>query len=308
MRRPREEDKEEDADPLPQLSTVPEKIAQAALRATLMPEALRREVVFNFDGERHDIRGLVSRILLGDSAQGSDLATLHLDSSMTTSCTQGRPALVNKRWRNRGVAKDKYTDEFRFRFGLFMEEVVCKELGCESAVFQQSPVLRCHTPGLKPLGHPHRDEMYNRQPCEVNIWLPLTPVFGNNSLWAESSRDAGDFHPFVAEWGQAVRFWGNQVMHMTKANDTPNTRVSLDCRIVPTDLYVNDYVSPLSKSGRVANRLGQGYTNTTLERAWRARYRPPSTSDAMAHRPACASDAMLLVPASENPQESKTGS
>jgi hypothetical protein len=47
---------------------------------------------------------------------------------------------------------------------------------------------------------------------KVNLWLPLTPVFGTNSLWAESARGAGDMHPFSAAWEECVRFWGSQVL------------------------------------------------------------------------------------------------
>ena len=50
----------------------------------------------------------------------------------------------------------------------------------------------------------------------INFWLPLTPCFGDASLWAESAPSKGDFHPFEVEPGRAVRFYGNQCLHFTR--------------------------------------------------------------------------------------------
>lgn len=53
-------------------------------------------------------------------------------------------------------------------------------------VYQRDPTLRVHLPGQEALGNQHRDYDYKRQPTEVNVWLPLTPVGDRNTLWAES--------------------------------------------------------------------------------------------------------------------------
>lgn len=54
------------------------------------------------------------------------------------------------------------------------------------------------TPRTLRRGIPHADGLqpYNHQPNEVNVWVPLTAVFGSNSLTSESSPGAGDFHAF----------------------------------------------------------------------------------------------------------------
>lgn len=41
----------------------------------------------------------------------------------------------------------------------------------------------------------------------------------------------GDYTPCEMDWGQALRFWGNQVRHHTVANTTDSTRVSIDFRV-----------------------------------------------------------------------------
>ena len=80
------------------------------------------------------------------------------------------------------------------------------------------------------MGHPHCDYEYHHQPCELNFWLPLTEVWGGNTLYAESAPGLGDYRPFELGWGECVRFWGNQVRHFAVPNDSGYTRVSLDLR------------------------------------------------------------------------------
>jgi hypothetical protein len=82
------------------------------------------------------------------------------------------------------------------------------------------------------MGKMHHDCDYHHQPSELNFWLPLSPVFSTNSLWAESAPDKGDFRPFEMTPGEYVRFYGNKCRHMTFPNDTGKTRVSLDFRAV----------------------------------------------------------------------------
>lgn len=114
----------------------------------------------------------------------------------------------------------------------FVREVVRPHLEEEFVLFEHSPNLRIHAAGAKSLTSPHRDVDHMHSPWEVNFWVPLTPARDGASLWTESSPGRGDFHPFEVDYGQAVRFYGNQCMHFTKDNDTDGSRVSLDFRVV----------------------------------------------------------------------------
>jgi hypothetical protein len=108
----------------------------------------------------------------------------------------------------------------------------------------------------------------------VNVWIPLTPVGGTNSLWLESVPGKQDFQPLeVDEFGTAVLFWGNQCEHYSVANDTNTTRLSLDLRVVRSDLFVQEYIAPANtkkfgKDARPCFLLGSGYTSTSLEKKW----------------------------------------
>jgi len=129
-------------------------------------------------------------------------------------------------------------------------------------VIQYPPTLRIHMPGKAPSIKMHVDTDYaNHQECECNFWVPLTKVFGNNTLWAESEAMKGDFRPFEMEPGQLLRFEGVKCRHYTMANDTAVTRVSFDLRSVPATLWrdlhggkIGDYGTKLVLPAWVGSR------------------------------------------------------
>jgi hypothetical protein len=244
-------------------------------QAATMPADLQQEGAIRFNPDEFPIHRLAARILLGqEQARDYRLQDLHTLPEFQQK-TQGRSKLANKRWRNKGFdVQDELRDEWRMLYGMFVDQVIKPNLGHGELVYQREPVLRIHPPGDSALGHKHRDEKYGRQPWEVNLWLPLTPVFGTNSLFVESSRGKQDWHPLVALEGPGtcIRFWGSQCEHFTKPNDTSVTRVSLDFRAIPEHLFIDNYKSPISHRGQGMHLRGQSYTDTVIERAWREAY------------------------------------
>ena len=113
--------------------------------------------------------------------------------------------------------------------------------------YQNVCTFRVSSPRNTPMGVPHRDYDYFHQPAELNIWVPLTRVFGTNTLYSESVPKLGDFHPFELERGQAVLFWGNQCQHYTVANDSNWTRVSFDIRVVLLEHFDRTYIDQRNK-------------------------------------------------------------
>ena len=135
--------------------------------------------------------------------------------------------------------------------------------------------MRVHLSGAKAMGKPHADglEPYNHQPGEVNVWVPLTKVWGSNSLTSERAPGLGDFHAFTAAPGEFVRFDGNRCWHYTTANDTDRTRVSFDFRVVPIELFDETHRGP-SRATRGANgknaaarplRMGEYYVDSGVD-------------------------------------------
>ncbi|KAL1522909.1 hypothetical protein AB1Y20_017874 [Prymnesium parvum] len=119
----------------------------------------------------------------------------------------------------------------------FIEEVIMREWRVD-LLYQAVPVLRVVLPGSVAPCKPHCDADYFHDANEVNYWLPLTPVWGSNSLWAESSPGAADFAPFELCPGELMRFYGNRCHHFTLPNETGASRVSIDFRVLPLHLHV----------------------------------------------------------------------
>ena len=111
------------------------------------------------------------------------------------------------------------------------------EIEKNHVVYQCPPTTRVVFPNGNRTISMHCDKEYpGHQQAEINFWLPVTRVFGNNSLWVESEPNKGDFRPVELEYGQCLRFDGHDCRHYTVHNDTESCRVSIDFRVVPSCL------------------------------------------------------------------------
>ena len=269
-----------------------------ALNAAIpgVPSAeLRKLRRFKFDAERWDLRSFLKRILLQEDHEKVPLELLHTLPQFQGPQRYGRPTQINRRWRNKGGSSTgDMKDEWRALYGEFVDTVVRSEIERDlkpedrgkDLVYQNLPVLRCQVPSSKALGQRHRDSQYGRQPGEINVWLPLTPVEGNNSLWVESEEGKGDFRPLETdEFGFAFRAYLHGLEHLTMPNDTGKTRVSLDFRVVPEVLHTDAW------DGKDAFIIGRFYTSTALERKWREQWRKGSAVAAPAAAAAAATAA-----------------
>jgi ectoine hydroxylase-related dioxygenase (phytanoyl-CoA dioxygenase family) len=123
-----------------------------------------------------------------------------------------------------------FLDTYRSFIREFAEPLFGEEL-----VYQRMPSFRVHLPDNLAVGEFHRDADYNHMPAAVNLWIPLTPTWGNNSVWIE--QDDEMTAPSLAP-GQALLFDGVGLYHGNKLNDTGKTRVSFDIRVVPRSKFV----------------------------------------------------------------------
>ena len=139
--------------------------------------------------------------------------------------------------------RDKNYNEWLEAYRDFVREVVVPLCGdLEGVVFQCPPTLRVHFPGKAPTIGMHCDSEYDKhESAEINFWVPLTDVFGSNTLHTESAPGRGDFRPMDMPLGQGLRFNGSLCRHYTLPNETGRTRVSFDFRIIPKSLYRNDW-------------------------------------------------------------------
>ncbi|BEV36248.1 hypothetical protein CREGCYN_10600 [Synechococcus sp. M16CYN] len=98
--------------------------------------------------------------------------------------------------------------------------------------YQRPPSFRFH---YNDLGCSvfHRDKDFGVASRRINVWVPLTSVWGNNSLWIESNEGNSDYSPVEMEYGQALIFDGVNIRHGSHTNNTRSTRVSFDFRFTP---------------------------------------------------------------------------
>eukprot|EP01130_Rhizamoeba_saxonica_P016583 TRINITY_DN7691_c0_g1_i3.p1 TRINITY_DN7691_c0_g1~~TRINITY_DN7691_c0_g1_i3.p1 ORF type:complete len:230 (+),score=25.03 TRINITY_DN7691_c0_g1_i3:62-751(+) len=118
-----------------------------------------------------------------------------------------------------------------------IQEVIAPQFN-ESIVFQKYPSFRICLPNNRAVGQKHRDSDYGHPSYEINYWVPLTSAFGTNAFYTESEPNKGDFHSVgPLEPGEIFRFYGNKCFHYNEINDTGQTRVSFDFRVIPLSLF-----------------------------------------------------------------------
>lgn len=118
---------------------------------------------------------------------------------------------------------------------LFLEE---KEL-----IYQKTPSFRVSQPGGKAVYVPHcdGDKLHKHPTGEINVFMPLTKIFGNNSMYVESLPGLSDYTPVEGNFGDLFLFYGNKLRHFNKFNDTGVTRCSFDFRVIPPVNYNPEY-------------------------------------------------------------------
>ena len=143
----------------------------------------------------------------------------------------------------------------------FIKDVLIKDIN-EPCYFQSTPGFRISSPGSVAVSswHADGDDANLHPPGEINIFLPLTKCYGNNSMWIESEPNKSDFHPVKLDTGEAYIFDGNNCVHGNYSNDTIHTRVSLDFRLMPKSLYNPNYPH-VTATKKLSYVLGQYYSD-----------------------------------------------
>jgi hypothetical protein len=103
----------------------------------------------------------------------------------------------------------------------------------EYLVYQKIPTFRVHLKNNVSVGEFHRDRDYNHGRSEINFHMPFTDTNSSNSIWMESQEGLEDYKPYVLKYGQLLMFDGANLKHGNKLNDSDDTRVSVDFRVVP---------------------------------------------------------------------------
>lgn len=136
-------------------------------------------------------------------------------------------------------------------YKLFIKEEIFPIIGGDRLVYQKLPTYRIHFPKNKVISEWHCDgqDGYNHPKGEVNFLLPLTLANDSNTIWVESAPGLKDFHPVNMKYGDYLMFNGNECVHGNQVNNTGQTRVSFDFRVIPFDEYDENYTSETATTG-----------------------------------------------------------
>ena len=117
---------------------------------------------------------------------------------------------------------------------------VIQPLFGEHIVYQKIPTFRTQLVGNLGVFEFHKDKAYQHNQEEINFYLPFTDAYSTNTIWVESEEDKGDYSPMGALYGETVMWNGCHLTHGNKLNETVNTRVSVDFRVIPMSKYKED--------------------------------------------------------------------
>lgn len=120
---------------------------------------------------------------------------------------------------------------------------VIKPIYKENIVYQTIPTFRICFPNNVAVGEWHKDKWYRNGEWaalvkEDNWYMPLTPAFDTNTIWAETEEDKGDYQPLECEYGELIKWDGCNLMHGNKLNKTGKTRISVDFRVIRYSNYI----------------------------------------------------------------------
>ena len=179
------------------------------------------EKIFNVpQGELHNLHDLRSELMPTDS--------LNFDNETRTDFHSTFYRALNS---------DKGGD-IKVAYEMFIKNVVAPLFG-RSFVYQAFPSFRVHIPNDQAIHkwHYDSDEDHNHPDWEINFQIPMTEMWDSNAMWLESVPGLGDFAPLEMSVGEFAIFCGNKCVHGNKKNETGQTRVSMDFRVLPYDKY-----------------------------------------------------------------------
>ncbi|MCA6440439.1 MAG: hypothetical protein ACRC0I_11800 [Sediminibacterium sp.] len=127
---------------------------------------------------------------------------------------------------------EHFPNSFQTLYLALVEELK-NRFGYKEIVYQRIPTFRVHLAnGNLAVGEWHKDKTYNHGTTELNFWMPFGDTNEYNTIWMESEEDKGDYKPYTVKYGEILVFSGANLYHGNKNNESDETRVSVDFRLV----------------------------------------------------------------------------
>jgi len=147
---------------------------------------------------------------------------------------------------------DKYT-QFQDTYHDFICEYIKPLFPNETHLaIQKTPNIRFSLPqnaaiGFDPNDPPeiiglHCDRDFGHHPTEQNFIIPITTMFSTNSIFYDPEPDTSmtdpiQFIPMTLETTQFAQAYFNKIRHCNRINNTNQTRISFDIRVIPFSQY-----------------------------------------------------------------------
>jgi hypothetical protein len=185
---------------------------------------------FKYDSEKHPFSDIIEDVLGVDC-----LHRLHYDTRVLLDAPLTRATDQSTEFHK--LFYSRIADLLPL-YHSFLEDRIAHNIdGGGRLVYQKTPNIRIHFPGNVAVGEWHRDRDYGHQPRALNVWLPLTPTNEQNTVWVESQRQSPKAYPLLLTPGEYAIFSGVDLKHGNKINESGQTRVSLDFRVMREEDY-----------------------------------------------------------------------
>jgi len=186
----------------------------------------------SYDIKKYPFRQIVSEILEISEA-GNLLEDLHkLEHYDLLVREKDQSTIWHKRYYK------KYKEQFLPTYLKLVTELK-ERFGYDEIIYQVIPTFRVQlAEGNLGVGEWHKDSTYNHGTSEVNFWMPFVNTNEQNTIWMESSEDKGDYRPYKVNYGEILVFSGANLLHGNKNNNSNETRVSVDFRLVDPNKFI----------------------------------------------------------------------
>jgi len=186
----------------------------------------------SYDIKKYPFRQIVSEILEISEA-GNLLEDLHkLEHYDLLVREKDQSTIWHKRYYK------KYKEQFLPTYLKLVTELK-ERFGYDEIIYQVIPTFRVQlAEGNLGVGEWHKDKSYNHGTSEVNFWMPFVNTNEQNTIWMESKEDKGDYKPYEVKYGEILVFSGANLIHGNKNNNSSQTRVSVDFRLVDPNKFI----------------------------------------------------------------------
>ena len=184
--------------------------------------------LFGYDTARFDLRALVAGFFGTDA-----LEDLHLDPRWNphpAGLALPSYAVTRNCWDASRALREAVIERSAPVIKALIDEVVTGIVGPIRS-HQPLAMMRVNFHGSRAILRFHNDTEYGQRPNAINIWLPVTRVYGSNSMYVESAPGLADFAPVECGYGEALVFYGTELLHGTLDNMSGGTRISYDFRV-----------------------------------------------------------------------------